>query len=365
MKSSSEKLHDIVVIGGGPSGTAAALTAAQHGRSVLLIERNASAGHDYPGAWIGPAGVERLASFDITAKSVQTSEFRGIHLFSADLRKSSRVDDDDLTGWIIEPAALCDALWKRALAAGVEILAGVEPRQISDGEYCHYLHLSDNRRIAVRLLIVADGVGSPTSRMLFLPPEPLLTARTAFATMNSVDRQPRVNVVLGGGGLLATVLTGRQQTHVLVELRDRATDPADALRQFCAAAVDGGLIPQTVPSRQGCVSSVAGLALDRESHTGKGCLVVGRAGGFAAAFSNEAIYPAIESGCLAAEVAVQALAAAVPQDVLSTFGAVWRNTLADYLRMPNTDLGLLLPLVFSNPQMSRRVARAFLLGQPF
>jgi hypothetical protein len=33
--------------------------------------------------------------------------------------------------------------------------------------------------------------------------------------------------------------------------------------------------------------------------------------------------------------------------------------------MPNTDLGLLMPMVFNNPQMSRRMARAFLLGQGF
>jgi hypothetical protein len=33
--------------------------------------------------------------------------------------------------------------------------------------------------------------------------------------------------------------------------------------------------------------------------------------------------------------------------------------------MPNADLSLLMPLVFKNAQMTRRVARAFLLGERF
>jgi hypothetical protein len=50
---------------------------------------------------------------------------------------------------------------------------------------------------------------------------------------------------------------------------------------------------------------------------------------------------------------------------LHSFGSAWRRDLADYLRLPNTDLALLMPLVFNNAQMSGRLARAFLLGQTF
>ena len=108
-----------------------------------------------------------------------------------------------------------------------------------------------------------------------------------------------------------------------------------------------------------------GAALDMDTHVGKRCLLIGDAGGFAAAFSNETVYPAMRSGWIAAETALRALHAPVLQDELASFSVAWRTDMADYLRMPNTDLSLLVPLVFNNEQMSRRVARAFLLGQPF
>jgi len=54
----------------------------------------------------------------------------------------------------------------------------------------------------------------------------------------------------------------------------------------------------------------------------------------------------------------------VVQDELASFGTAWRTQLAEYLRMPQTDFSLLMPLVFGAKPMSRRVARAFLLGEP-
>jgi len=73
----------------------------------------------------------------------------------------------------------------------------------------------------------------------------------------------------------------------------------------------------------------------------------------------------MRSGWKAAEAADRALKAPVLQDELHSFSSAWRRDLADYLRLPNTDLALLMPLVFNNSQMSGRLARAFLLGQTF
>ncbi|NUQ51003.1 MAG: hypothetical protein HUU27_13925, partial [Phycisphaerae bacterium] len=132
-----------------------------------------------------------------------------------------------------------------------------------------------------------------------------------------------------------------------------------------AAARQAGLLPPGPTPEIQAHPSPAGLALDLDTHVGKRCLLLGDAGGFVSAFSNEGIYPAMMSGVLAADVVARALKAPVPQDELASFGVEWRTRLADYLRMPNTDLSLLVPLVFNNPQMCLRVARAFLHGQAF
>ena len=107
----------------------------------------------------------------------------------------------------------------------------------------------------------------------------------------------------------------------------------------------------------------AGVALDLDTLVGKRCVLIGESAGFVSAFSGETIYPCMMSGWMAAEVVGRALAANVLQDELLSFGAAWRGELAEYLRSPNTDLSLLMPLVFDNEQMSKRVARAFLLGR--
>ena len=65
----------------------------------------------------------------------------------------------------------------------------------------------------------------------------------------------------------------------------------------------------------------------------------------------------------AGEVIETALAAPTSQDALMTFDTRWRLEMAEYLRMPNTDMEFLIPLIFSNPPMADRVTNAFFLGE--
>jgi flavin-dependent dehydrogenase len=110
------------------------------------------------------------------------------------------------------------------------------------------------------------------------------------------------------------------------------------------------------------VRSPAGVALDMESHVGKHTLVIGDAGGFISAVSNEGIYPAMWSARIAAEVADKALYSIHSQDELMSFDSLWRMRMADYLRSPHTDVQFLLPLVFTNQPMTDRMGAAFFMG---
>ena len=66
---------------------------------------------------------------------------------------------------------------------------------------------------------------------------------------------------------------------------------------------------------------------------------------------------------LAADVAVAALKRKGVQESLMRFKALWRKSLADYLRPPNTSLQLLLPLLFVNQKIVGRFSRALLQGE--
>jgi flavin-dependent dehydrogenase len=111
------------------------------------------------------------------------------------------------------------------------------------------------------------------------------------------------------------------------------------------------------------IRSPVATALDTESHVGKHTLVIGDAGGFVAAASNEGIYPAMWSAQIAAEVIENALHANRSQDELISFDSAWRMQMADYLRSPHTDIQFLLPLIFSNQPMANRMGAAFFHGE--
>ena len=91
-------------------------------------------------------------------------------------------------------------------------------------------------------------------------------------------------------------------------------------------------------------------------------LLVGPAGGFYSA-CGEDVYPGCWSAVFAADVMRRSLKHAHVQDELGDYRQVWRTTLGDYLRGPQQNLRLLLPLVYRNPVMTARLAEAILLSK--
>ena len=102
-------------------------------------------------------------------------------------------------------------------------------------------------------------------------------------------------------------------------------------------------------------------ALDHEGVANR-TLLVGPAGGFYSA-CGEDVYPGCWSALFAADVLRRALTQEHLQDALADYRQVWRTTLGDYLRGPQQNLRLLLPLVYRNPVMTARLAEAILLSK--
>ncbi len=360
---------DLVIIGGGPAGCAAAIAGRRAGLRVILIEhrspRNRPAASPCAG-WVSPAAGKMCAQCGVKLSAVGTA-FAGLRLRPWDLSRCVTVDDAELSGWIVDPAALANALLEAVGAAGVEVLQPATATGVALGETAATVTLEDGRGATGRVAVVADGAGSRTARAGRFPTAAAEGASAALAVLAAPESQPGLDVVLGAGGALrvATVAQGGGHVRIALLTHDLDTPATAQLETLLDAARDAGLVPRAAGGRVEPAPALAGAALDFESHVGKRCLLVGDAGGFVSAFSNEGLYPALRSGWRAAEVAATALRAPLLQDELAGFGNVWRSDLAEYLRMPNTDLGLLLPMVFTNAQMSRRIARAFFLGQAF
>ncbi len=373
MSASLRDRYDLVIVGGGPAGATAAVRAARDGAGVLVIEKNTCPRPRRCTGWLGPAGVAMCEEIGLPAHDAGAQPFASVHLHSWDLQRSAHVEDPELRGWLIERGPFDDAVLKRATDAGADALAGVEVIDLRLGEEEAVLELSDGRRATGRIMLIADGAHSPIGRRANLVPAigvPHLP-HCAFVEYPAGgtrrdSRSAGLEIAVGASrsGQVVTVMRAGAHVRVSLMMRGEPSEVGEAFTRFAAAAIERGLLPDGMPAPRLRISP-AGAALDLETHVGKRCLLIGDAGGFVAAFSNEGIFPAMRSGWLAAETALRALAAPVPQDELATFGPQWRRELADYLRMPNTDLSLLVPLVFNNAQMSRRVVRSFLLGQPF
>jgi flavin-dependent dehydrogenase len=231
------------------------------------------------------------------------------------------------------------------------------------------VRLPDGCELRGRMLAIADGLDSPVAALARMPlvRQAENVAARAEVVMPAPTADVGLDVIIGArrSPQSGTILRSAGQLRVSLVTREPQPPAETQLTEFLALARAAQMIPSGPHVRPTTSLAPAGAALDMDTHVGKHCVLIGEAGGFVSAFSNEAVYPCMQSGWIAAEVIAKALHVPVPQDELLAFGPAWRTSLADYLRLPNTDLGLLMPLVFSNQQMSRRVARAFLLGQSF
>lgn len=361
--------HDLIIVGAGPAGATAALRGRQLGASVLLLDRAEFPRPRSCAGWISPAGVAFAQQCGLTAKRCGAEPFGGLTLHTWDLKKQTRIDDAEFGCWAVDRAAFDQALVKLAIEAGATWFAALHAERISLRDDRIELTMADGRSVTGRMLLIADGCESATARLAgiaaagTLPtvPECLFVETPLDKPISSLD----VFLMPGRGtGLASLVRCGRQARLTII---NRETGPAAAqsTQSLLAALRQSGMTPTGAnppPTRH---KLPLGAALELETHIGKRSLLIGNAGGFVAAFSGEGVYPAMKSGWVAAECAVRATAAKLPQDELAGFAQAWRGAFGDYLRPPNTDLAMLLPLVFSNAQMSKRVARAFLLGQPF
>jgi flavin-dependent dehydrogenase len=366
---SSQPVYDLVIVGAGPAGAAAAVRARQLGRSCIVVEPGPWPPPHGPLEWLGPAGIAMADKCTLGAKAVRANYFTGLRLHSWDLKRTVKADEPDLRGWIFDASDFAQALLGLAQQAGADVLLGAQTSDLHLGEQEVCLKLSNHREARGRVLLVGDGLGSRTTELARLATVRESDGLSAYAEVlfDAPAGQTSLDVVIGASRSLQTVVVTRAGRRGCVRLvsHEPGAPVERQLRDFVAVACESRLIPNQPDGEVKVGFIAAGAALEFETLVGKRCLQIGETGGFIAAFSGERIYPCMRSGWMAAEAADRALKAPVLQDELHSFGSAWRRDLADYLRLPNTDLALLMPLVFNNAQMSGRLARAFLLGQTF
>lgn len=174
---------DVVVVGAGVVGAAAALALSRDGLSVALVEPRepapwSAASPDlrvYAFAPDNAAFLENLGVWrEVLARRAQP--YRAMQVWDAAGGKPLRFDADQLArrelGWIVEHGLLVDRLWAALPAAGVQLhcpdrVTGLQHNRGEeagsgqpDAEVA-MLELESGLRLRTRLVVAADGADSP------------------------------------------------------------------------------------------------------------------------------------------------------------------------------------------------------------
>ena len=175
-RTSSSRLADAAIVGGGVVGAACALALAQQGLQVTLIE------HAEPPAWLSAEADPRVYAFapDSAAlfeslgvwdavRDARAHPYRRMRVWDAAGGDELCFDADAFAvkqlGWIIEHALLQDRLWAALRRSNVTLRCPARAVALEQGDDSAMLELDDGLRIEARIAIAADG-GRSTLREL-------------------------------------------------------------------------------------------------------------------------------------------------------------------------------------------------------
>ncbi|MEO8197494.1 MAG: FAD-dependent monooxygenase [Thermoanaerobaculia bacterium] len=341
---------DVVVVGGGPVGLAAAIAARLHGLSVRLVERQRPPIDKACGEGLMPAGVRALAVLGVLPPP-RSLPFRGIRYLSDGV--VAEADFPDGPGRGIRRTELHGALGRRAEEVGVELCWGTRVESARAGEVC-----TAAATWPCRFVVGADGLRSALRRTAGLGAgsAPAATAdtreqrwnpRARFGVSRHLRLAPwseRVEVTFGDGAEAYVTPLAADEVGVALlwsggkgSFDDLLTTrfPADLAQRLAAGTLLGrghGAGPLLQPTR-GAVAGERRIAL------------VGDAAGYVDALTGEGLTLGFEGALALGE----ALAAG---DL-----ALYARRLARLAALPN-GLTRLLLVAARRPWLRRRLVAA-------
>lgn len=279
-------MYDVVVVGAGPAGSAAARYCAMSGLRTLMVEEHAAVG--YPVQCAGLLSENAFSECQVSADSmIQTVQGATLH---SSLGCELNFDAGKTKAFVVDRGALDREMAENAVSAGADIMVKTYAYGIRDNVLCTK-GVGGHREIPFRLLIAADGPRSPVRSMRGMTPPPRFYAGIQADVPCETDASfvhlyPDVSpdffgwVIPAGEGRARVGLAGG------AEVQSRFSSFIRTFSDSCLHQVTGtipmGMMPQTY---------------------GKQTLFVGDAAGFAKPTSGGGIYTGVRSSRYAAGVA--------------------------------------------------------------
>lgn len=316
---------DVVVVGAGPGGSAAAYWLARAGANVILVDKA-----DFPrnkpcGDGLTPRAVDLLESMGMAEFAKQRGRaFTSVRVSSHDSRQAPpyilRSDRDGhlRRGLVIPRFELDNALRQQAISAGARFLAGftaLEPHhQCGRVAGVYGRHAAGSLAIEASLMIIATGANRKLMEACGLVNDVRpggLALRTYISGLRDLDETLEVYLdqeLLPGYAWVFP--TGNETANVGVGITLDGASTAETSRRLRTAF--GRLLRNPRLATGHILGRPQGYPIYTDFPAvpvqATGVLVVGETAGLVDPLTGEGIAFALESGQLAAEVACEALA---------------------------------------------------------
>lgn len=309
---------DVLVVGGGPAGTATAIRLARRGVRVAVLERARYPRPKPCGEYMSPGVLDQLHRLGVgEAVEAAGRRLEGFTIHAPGQTFTGRFPNGR-HGVGVSRSVMDTLLAEQAARAGAEVREGVRVLDLlyEDGRVAGVRALLDGRRIDMRARLVAgaDGVRSVVAHRL-----------GALTPRRGMERIALVAPVGGVEGLGGTgeMHVGREGYCGVAPLGEGIANVAMVLRPAWTPRLRGRAevcfweFLATLPGLRGRLERAALLApvqaIGPLAHTARalpvgGVLLVGDAGGFYDPFTGQGVYKALVSARIAAAVARAALA---------------------------------------------------------
>jgi len=354
-------MHSVVVVGGGPAGSACAARLAARGLNVTLLERATFPRTKVCGEYLNTAAQEQLDEIGIgDGVGGECNRIEGIRLNVG----SQRVElPFAVPAWAIARSRLDDVLLSHARAAGVRAITNARVENVERAGPCLRVRFRDasgfDHILEADIVVGADGLGSLVARKLRLSGGERRRGRFAVGGHYSgfgdlggfIEMYVAPKAYFAINPLNATLAN----VMIVVEQSDlhRWTGAFDERMAQTAAQLAGGKRGIHEVHRLGKRVAVGPLGHTVRNVADRGAYLVGDAAGFIDPFTGQGVFLALCSAKLAAESIEAELAVKEsPERVRARYRREHRDMFGARARLAS-----LVSLIVRTPWLTKRAAR--------
>ncbi|MEH3104442.1 MAG: FAD-dependent monooxygenase [Sphingomonas phyllosphaerae] len=289
-----------LILGGGPAGSAAAITLARGGARPLVIERTRDTGDALCGGFLSWRTLETLARLGIAADALNRARVTRVRIFAR-----ARMVETALPAPAIgvSRARLDALLLAQAEARGAAIERGVVARAIEDGA----LRTGDGARLASDALFLASGkhdvrgAARPAAARGSDPTLGLRTRRRGAAVARYVG--DAIELHLFDRGYAGIVLQEDGSANICLAIRrSRLTEAGSADALLAALAKELPAFGDRLAGDATAIEAIANVPYGWRAHDGTdGCYRLGDQAAVIPSLAGEGMGIALASGVSAAQ----------------------------------------------------------------